>query len=78
MNEKITDIVEHTSRIDGLLKSEIRSSGRYNTVAPTRGECWESAVCRQPAQNGKRLPIWELGKLRQPGGMSGKGEIVGL
>ncbi len=32
----------------------------------------------QPAQNGKRLPIWELGKLRQPGGMSGKGEIMGL
>jgi hypothetical protein len=44
MNEKINEIVEHTSRIDGLLKSEISSSGRFITVAPTRGEYWESAL----------------------------------
>ena len=44
MNEIINEIVEHSSRIDGLLKSDITSFGHYDTVAPTRGECWESDV----------------------------------
>jgi DNA phosphorothioation-dependent restriction protein DptG len=35
MNEKINEIVEHESRIDGLLTSEITGSGRYTTAAPT-------------------------------------------
>jgi DNA phosphorothioation-dependent restriction protein DptG len=46
INYIFNEVVEHTSRIDGLLKSEIISigSGHYDTVAPTGGESWESAV----------------------------------
>jgi DNA phosphorothioation-dependent restriction protein DptG len=37
MNYLINEVVEHTSRIDGSLKSEINptGSGHYDTVAPT-------------------------------------------
>ena len=46
MNDEINEIVEHTSRIDGLLKSKIDRAGygHQNTFAPTGGECWESTV----------------------------------
>ena len=46
MNTKISQIVEHESRIDKMLKSGITASGFYYTIAPAvaTGECWESSV----------------------------------